>query len=173
MSKVVTAAHVTGAIVTDIEDFTDITSWSVVRTIVDRTSCRGRAACLTIITYKNGRLVIPQDGLYFVYSQVQFLAYPRTHPLLVGHTHAQLSHSVLKWNQIYPNDGTKLIAQRSLSVRWQLGAADSEVDEQASYIGSLFDLQEGDQLFVRLSKFGILNDTTATFFGMYSVLGNL
>jgi len=166
------AGHLSGAIVSDRGEFAEITSWTVVHIVNSDQKCQQPKSLSDseVIGYKNGRLVTSRDGFYFVYSQVQFLTYPASDARLAGHTRVQLSHSIWKWNSMYPNDGNKMIAQRSLSVRWQL--ADVAVDEQASYIGGLFEIQQGDQLFVQLSNYGILNDTTTTFFGMYSVIDN-
>jgi len=162
-SSIQISAHVAGAIVKPMPDnrAAQIMNW----TVTDKAD-----SFCSLIRHNNGKLVIPLDGIYFVYSQAQFLSYPNDgdDPRIAGHTHAQLGHFVYRWNQVYPNDGTKLLMRRSLTARWN---NDSDMDQRASYMAAAFRLRENDELFVRMSNHGINDDAKATFFGAF-LLGN-
>jgi len=72
---------------------------------------------------------------------------------------------------VYPNDGNKLVMKRSFTVRW---SADTAVDQKASYLGGVYSLRVGDEVFVRVSKSsisGVNRDPKATFFGMFALSG--
>jgi len=153
--QLLASAHVSGAKLTTDNNYAVISNWSVTNS--------SDSFC-SLIKHRDGRLIVLHPGLYYVYSQVQFLNYPAED---LGSTHAQLGHSVVRWNFVYPNDGNKIVMRRSVTARWSLG---TDVDERASYLGGVYALRAGDKLFVRLSKkSGVQSDPKTTFFGLFSI----
>jgi len=155
--QLLASAHVSGAKLTNDNNFALISNWSVTNS--------SDSFC-SMIKHRDGRLVVLHAGLYYVYSQVQFLNYPADD---LGSTHAQLSHSVCRWNVVYPNDGIKIVMKRTMTARWPLG---TDVDQRASYLGGVYALRAGDEVFVRLSKSGVRNESQMTFFGMFAIQMN-
>jgi len=120
----------------------------------------------SVIGQRNGRLIIPLDGNYFVYSQIQFLNNPHGDERIAGFSYVQLAHFVYKYNIVYPNDGNKLLMRRSSTAHW---GQERNVDHHASYLGGMFRLRAGDELLVKLTDNGVHGDPKSTFFGVFLI----
>ncbi|KAI1234640.1 hypothetical protein IHE44_0003012 [Lamprotornis superbus] len=109
------------------------------------------------MSYRAGRLRVQQPGKYYVYSQIYFRyrgAGRHSGPQLVQCIQWQPAHSppVLLLKGV----GTKC---------W---APEAEYGLHALYQGGLFELKEGDELFVSVSSLAIdSNDAAASYFGAF------
>ncbi|NWS85389.1 TNF10 factor, partial [Toxostoma redivivum] len=109
------------------------------------------------MSYRAGRLRVQQPGKYYVYSQIYFRyrgAGRLSGPQLVQCIQWQPAHSppVLLLKGV----GTKC---------W---APEAEYGLHALYQGGLFELREGDELFVSVSSLAIdSNDAAASYFGAF------
>ncbi|XP_035623201.2 tumor necrosis factor [Oncorhynchus keta] len=100
----------------------------------------------------NNEIVIPQTGLYFIYSQVSFhvscKADPK-HPNNQDMVH--LSNTVTRWSPSYGTEDNKEYQTLLNSVRTVCKkSSDSEASEgkwyNAVYMGAVFSLEKGDRL---------------------------
>lgn len=106
------------------------------------------------VEYRNGRLVIPEDGLYYVYSHVSFEEN-------FGHGSSRgsrsvsnsLSHYLYRYNMVYRNGGEELLLMNSLTKCWD---ENKQFGEYSSYLGAVFKLRIGDEIFVKVSNLTII-----------------
>ncbi|XP_039676633.1 tumor necrosis factor-like [Perca fluviatilis] len=129
----------------------------------------------------NNEIVIPQNGLYFVYSQASFQvdcissdADDTTSKPMV-----HLSHTVKRWSRSYGGDDAKKSYQTILhSVRTacQMKASSKPDEEQswfsAVYMGAVFNLMKGDRLRTEMEEKMLqsLEDQQGkTFFGVFAL----
>ncbi|XP_076013270.1 tumor necrosis factor a (TNF superfamily, member 2) [Genypterus blacodes] len=124
-------------------------------------------------------IVIPRNGLYFVYSQASFRVScygdsDSTSPPMV-----HLSHTVKRWSSSYGNDSANRSYQIILhSVRTACQRTDSgDPDEQGSwfstiYMGAVFNLKKGDNLKTVTEERLLPNldeEPGKTFFGVFAL----
>ncbi|KAK7451345.1 hypothetical protein BaRGS_00039842 [Batillaria attramentaria] len=109
----------------------------------------------------DNRIYVQTPGLYFIYCQ--FL-YNRPIAGTSDSKEPQVaSNYVQRYSVVYP--ATSDILLKSRHTRY-----DQEKDRHSSYVGGLFFLHEGDQLFVSVSIPGLVsNDDKASFFGLFRV----
>ncbi|XP_008279527.1 tumor necrosis factor-like [Stegastes partitus] len=130
---------------------------------------------------RNNEIVIPENGLYFVYSQASFRvscssndpADPTSIPMV------HLSHTVKRWSRSYGNDDAKKHYQTILhSIRTacqKTASVDSEEDGSwysAVYMGAVFNLKTGDLLKTVMEEEMLkqLEDEPGkTFFGVFAL----
>uniref|UniRef100_UPI0037E8F3AA tumor necrosis factor-like n=1 Tax=Semicossyphus pulcher TaxID=241346 RepID=UPI0037E8F3AA len=145
------------------------------RTQVDQSHAQGG------LKLDHNEIVIPQSGLYFVYSQASFRvscsssdaddSSPR--PLV------HLSHTVQRWSSLYSNDDTKKTYSTILhSVRTACQKTNSSDPDQegswfsAVYMGAVFNLSQGDRLRTVMEE-RMLEDLEEepgkTFFGVFAL----
>lgn len=127
----------------------------------------------------NNEIVIPRNGLYFIYSQASFHVscygdYDSTSPPMV-----HLSHTVKCWSSSFGNDSANKTYQTILhSVRTACQKTHSgDPDEQGSwfsaiYMGAVFNLRKGDRLKTVMEE-RLLPDLDEepgkTFFGVFAL----
>lgn len=130
---------------------------------------------------KNNEIVIPRDGLYFVYSQASFRVScsSNSDDDMSSHPMVHLSHSVQRWSRSYGNDDVEKDYQTILhSIRTacqKTTSSDSDEDGSwysAVYMGAVFNLYAGDTLRTEmeeemLSK--LEDDPGKTFFGVFAL----
>jgi len=133
-------------------DFVDVLDWKKVEQTASEKSY-----------HRSGRLVVPQDGLYFVYSSVQFVVYADD---FVGKTAETVDHRVLKRNKNYPNGGTVTLMNGSNNISWTQSGAVVMTD---SYLGGVHSLQANDELFIRLSRHTVEGRAESTYCGFFSL----
>ncbi|XP_029299011.1 tumor necrosis factor a (TNF superfamily, member 2) [Cottoperca gobio] len=122
----------------------------------------------------NNEIVIPQNGLYFVYSQVSFqihcssseaddLSQPLVH----------LSHTVKRWSSSFGSYQTIL---HSVRTACQMRATSDRDDEgswySAVYMGAVFSLKGGDRLKTVMEEKmlpGLEDEPGKTFFGVFAL----
>lgn len=118
------------------------------------------------VRYRNGRLVVPVSGTYFVYSMVDLFE-----PL--GHSSGQpdildsskpLRHAIYKFSV---NDiaETEVIS----SVQPHTVSSNKYFNSYSSYISSLVELKSGDELSVKVSNLTYLRYTRDNTFGTYLI----
>uniref|UniRef100_A0AAV2KLD3 Tumor necrosis factor ligand superfamily member 10 n=1 Tax=Knipowitschia caucasica TaxID=637954 RepID=A0AAV2KLD3_KNICA len=111
----------------------------------------------------NGKLRVPQNGRYYLYSQVYF-RYPspasESEQRSVSH---QLVQCVYKKTS-YPNP-----IQLLKGVGTKCWAPDAEYALHSVYQGGLFELRAGDEIFVSVSSPNMINadDTSSSYFGAF------
>nr|XP_033818194.1 tumor necrosis factor ligand superfamily member 6-like [Geotrypetes seraphini] len=142
MSKAKHVAHVTGRNNTQSSQL----DW-------DR---KGILAFTAGIEYKSEGLVIPLNGLYFVYSKVYFRQQ--------SCANVHLKHSVIKKTLLYPKAIVLMENLKTSSCenrrRWV----------QNSYLGAVFNLTKDDSLYVSVSNVALVNfEGSETFFGLFKL----
>ncbi|XP_053403847.1 tumor necrosis factor ligand superfamily member 15-like [Mercenaria mercenaria] len=116
------------------------------------------------IRYRNGRLVVPLDGTYFVYSYVDLfvLLDPSTgKPYAKEKTSNLIKHSIFKFN-IFDVEETELIS----SMQPHTVSSNNYFNSYISYISPLADLKAGDELSVKVSNITYLKFTKQNYFGV-------
>ncbi|KAJ8313459.1 hypothetical protein KUTeg_008982 [Tegillarca granosa] len=117
------------------------------------------------VEYRHGRIVVPSDGLYYVYSQVSFLEFFRR-----GNTASfgnSLSHYIYRYNIIYSNGGEENLIQNSITKCW---GRNQQFGEYTSYLGALFYLRKGDELFVKVSNLTLVaREPKLNYFGLFKL----
>nr|KAG5693540.1 hypothetical protein BaRGS_019866 [Batillaria attramentaria] len=122
------------------------------------------------VTYRHGRIVVPDDGLYYVYSQIAFLEVLLDHSGSnpgPGTDSPSLSHYLYRYNIIYPNGGEEKLVQNSITKCWGPNKA---FGEYTSYLGAVFHLRQGDEVFVKVSNITMVaRDPKSNYFGLFKV----
>ncbi|XP_041091411.1 lymphotoxin-alpha-like [Polyodon spathula] len=120
-------------------------------------------------------LVIPADGLYFIYAQVVFKGMGSSEEDKGasnswngcsgrGSSTKILSLSVERWSDAYPVYESILSTSRSICLQTNQGG----VWTVPLYQGALFKLAQGDKLKVNANLLNLINDSK-TFFGAFAV----
>ncbi|KAI8515244.1 hypothetical protein Bbelb_078350 [Branchiostoma belcheri] len=129
--------------------------------VTDWETRQGLATLANGMMYNNGDLIIPQDGFYYVYSQVyyRFLMQDQS-----TDRPYQMIHYVLKQTS-YPEPQEIL-----KSVRTSCWSRKAEFGLHTSFQGGLFRLQRGDRIWVACSNLHLVSlDETASFFGAFLI----
>ncbi|KAG8554202.1 hypothetical protein GDO81_003712 [Engystomops pustulosus] len=105
--------------------------------------------------YSNKSIIVPDNGDYFVYSQLSF------RPPCTGGT--SISQSILKYTPRYPEPDT-LLSGISFCTK------DKGINPPI-YLGGLFELEKGDKLMVHLNHVDMIDISVEhkTFFGAFLV----
>uniref|UniRef100_A0AAT9JHL5 Tumor necrosis factor n=1 Tax=Amphiprion clarkii TaxID=80970 RepID=A0AAT9JHL5_AMPCL len=127
----------------------------------------------------NNEIVIPENGLYFVYSQASFRVSCSSNNADDTASMVHLSHTVKRWSSSYGNDDAKMSYQTILhSVRTacqKTAINDSDKDGSwfsAVYMGAVFNLRKGDRLKTVMEEEMLekLEDEPGkTFFGVFAL----
>ncbi|XP_022062949.1 tumor necrosis factor a (TNF superfamily, member 2) [Acanthochromis polyacanthus] len=127
----------------------------------------------------NNEIVIPENGLYFVYSQASFRVNCSSNNVDDTASMVHLSHTVTRWSSSYGNDDAKKSYQTILhSIRTacqKTAISDSDEDESwfsAVYMGAVFNLKKGDRLKTVMEEEMLkkLEDEPGkTFFGVFAL----
>ncbi|XP_076454220.1 uncharacterized protein LOC143289179 [Babylonia areolata] len=140
-------------------------------------------AFINHVTYRYGRIVVPDDGLYYVYSQVAFLEVlspsnggsgggggsgrSPSSAGAYGTESPSLSHYLYRYNIIYPNGGEEKLVQNSITKCWGPNRA---FGEYTSYLGAVFHLRQGDEVFVKVSNLTMMAlDPKSNYFGLFKL----
>nr|ADY80577.1 tumor necrosis factor alpha [Ctenopharyngodon idella] len=116
----------------------------------------------------NREIIIPDDGIYFVYSQVSFhicCASDRGADQDIVH----MSHAVMRISDSYGGKKALFSAIRSACVH----ASDSDdLSYNTIYLGAAFQLQAGDKLLTETTPLllpRVENENGKTFFGVFAL----
>uniref|UniRef100_M4AKS1 Tumor necrosis factor ligand superfamily member 10 n=1 Tax=Xiphophorus maculatus TaxID=8083 RepID=M4AKS1_XIPMA len=115
------------------------------------------------MTLTNGRLRVPQDGRYYLYSQVYF-RYPS--PAASDGDQRSVSHQLVQC--VYKKTSYPSPIQLLKGVGTKCWAPDAEYALHSVYQGGLFELRAGDELFVSVSSPTMVNaDDSSSYFGAF------
>lgn len=111
-----------------------------------------------MILSPNGQIVVPRDGIYFVYSQVHFItSHPRPYLELA-------QYSIFKGTASHPD---MMLGKAGATRRPCSG---SVMDLYSSHQGALFQLEQGDRLLLCVSNMdAVLLQPEATYFGAFII----
>ncbi|KAM7383676.1 hypothetical protein PAMA_011167 [Pampus argenteus] len=97
----------------------------------------------------NNEVVIPQNGLYFVYSQVSFRVSCSSNTITTEPA-IHLSHTVERWSLSYGNNGTYHTILHSIRTVCQKTVSTDPTEDRklfsAVYMGAVFNLNKDDRL---------------------------
>lgn len=111
----------------------------------------------------NGKLRVPQDGRYYLYSQVYF-RYPS--PAASDGDQRSVSHQLVQC--VYKKTSYPSPIQLLKGVGTKCWAPDAEYALHSVYQGGLFELRAGDELFVSVSSPTMVNaDDSSSYFGAF------
>uniref|UniRef100_A0A3Q4BHU6 Tumor necrosis factor ligand superfamily member 10 n=1 Tax=Mola mola TaxID=94237 RepID=A0A3Q4BHU6_MOLML len=115
------------------------------------------------MTLTNGKLRVPQDGRYYLYSQVYF-RYPS--PAASEGDQRSVSHQLVQC--VYKKTSYPSPIQLLKGVGTKCWAPDAEYALHSVYQGGLFELRAGDELFVSVSSPTMVNaDDSSSYFGAF------
>ncbi|XP_028993834.1 TNF superfamily member 10, like [Betta splendens] len=115
------------------------------------------------MTLSNGKLRVPQDGRYYLYSQVYF-RYPS--PAANDGDQHSISHQLVQC--VYKKTSYPDPIQLLKGVGTKCWAPDAEYALHSVYQGGLFELRAGDELFVSVSSPSMVNaDDSSSYFGAF------
>lgn len=118
------------------------------------------------VTAENSRIVVPETGLYFLYSQVGFLIYydeDQAQPI----SSQSIFHVVYRYNAIYPLDGSEELLRSVITQCWE---KNKDYGRYTSYVGAAVKLNKGDQLYVKVSRIQDVNKgASTTYFGLFKI----
>lgn len=119
------------------------------------------------MVYRYGRLVVPTDGMYYVYSQVSFLERFDDDRVRRRSRSKSLSHYLYRYNVIYPRGGEEMLTQNSIT---KCCTESKSFGEYSSYLGAVFQLRANDEIYVKVSNLSILSkDPKLNYFGLFRV----
>ncbi|KAM4539601.1 tumor necrosis factor a (TNF superfamily, member 2) [Odontesthes bonariensis] len=144
------------------------------RTQVDQSHSQGG------LELNNNEIVIPGNGLYFVYSQASFRVSCSSHDAAdtTSEPMVHLSHTVKRWSSSYGSDDhrsyqTILHSVRTACQRTAGGNTDANGSWfSAVYMGAVFNLRKGDRLRTVMEEKmleQLEDDPGKTFFGVFSL----
>ncbi|XP_055075840.2 tumor necrosis factor a (TNF superfamily, member 2) [Misgurnus anguillicaudatus] len=118
---------------------------------------------------ENNKIIIPEDGLFFVYSQASFHLTCTSNSVDPDDHEVHLSHAVMRYSDSYADDKPLFSAMRSACVQ----VPDSEMSwYNTIYLGAAFQLRAGDKLSTKTSNsFASRIDSGdgKTFFGAFAL----
>ncbi|XP_068189332.1 tumor necrosis factor a (TNF superfamily, member 2) [Antennarius striatus] len=127
----------------------------------------------------NNEIVIPENGLYFIYSQASFrVSCSSNADDVTSKRMVHLSHAVKRWSSTYGNDDTKKYYQTILyAVRTACQRTAGDPDQEGRwftsvYTGAVFSLSKGDHLKTVMEEMMLANledEPGKTFFGVFAL----
>ncbi|KAL5005535.1 hypothetical protein ScPMuIL_018991 [Solemya velum] len=127
-------------------------------------------AFMNNVDYRHGRIVIPEDGYYYVYSQVSFievfdvLSKVKNEEDTSSHS---LSHYLYRYNIIYRNGGEERLLQNSITKCW---GQRKFFGEYSSFLGAVLYFRQGDEVFVKVSNLTlIVREPKLNYFGLFRI----
>ncbi|RXM93399.1 Tumor necrosis factor ligand superfamily member 10 [Acipenser ruthenus] len=120
----------------------------------------GMALQQGMMGYEDGEIVVPRDGVYFIYSQVYFRVGPRGKD--------QQSQPFLQYIYRKTSYQDPILLSKAVGTKcWDAGA---EFDLFSSFQGALFQLAQGDRLFLKVTDISTVRlNKESTYFGAFMV----
>ncbi|XP_043995126.1 tumor necrosis factor a (TNF superfamily, member 2) [Gambusia affinis] len=128
---------------------------------------------------KDNEILIPHDGLYFVYSQASFrVSCSSNADDLTSNRMIHLSHTVKRWSRSFGSNDERSYRTLLHSVRTVCqGTASKDPDSAGSrfsavYMGAVFDLKSGDRLKTVMEEKmleKLEEDAGKTYFGVFAL----
>ncbi|KAK3576809.1 hypothetical protein CHS0354_002593 [Potamilus streckersoni] len=113
----------------------------------------------------NDRLIVPESGLYFVYSQVGFEVHYNSNEAIES-ANQTLYHYLNRYNPIYPNGGNQTIVKGAATQCWE---KIKQFGYYTSYASATVRLNERDELYIMVSQLYISRDPKLTYIGAYKI----
>ncbi|XP_078613000.1 tumor necrosis factor ligand superfamily member 10-like [Branchiostoma floridae x Branchiostoma japonicum] len=127
-------------------------------------SIQGLATLANGMKYRDGYIKVPQDGLYYVYSQLYF-RYMRDSKESRSTDNHQLLHFTYKKSATY-RDKQEVMK----SARTKCWSKRSPYGLLSSYQGGVFRLRAGERLFVQVSNVALVSfEEAASYFGAFMI----
>lgn len=119
------------------------------------------------MTHDNTRIVIPESGRYYVYSQVSFLIHYDIDRNNAQEVTQLLYQSVIRYNAMYPLDGNKEMLRGVTTQCWE---KQKKYGKYTTYAGASVMLNKGDQIYVKSSTVNhVFNHDSMTYFGLFKI----
>lgn len=117
---------------------------------------------------ENNNIVIPHDGLYFVYSQASFTIICKSSGDDNDSSNINLSYSVL-WSSLTSPSTTKRYLLNGTKSLCQIKMNEQYVYDSI-YLGAVFQLYKGDKLSTEANHLkNITHHSAKTFFGVFEL----
>ncbi|GFO48800.1 tumor necrosis factor ligand superfamily member 11 [Plakobranchus ocellatus] len=120
--------------------------------------------------HQHGRIVVPLDGYYFVYSQISFLEEidPRSvYDPMYSNTSPSLSVYLYRYNMLYTKGGEEKLAQNSITKCW---GQNKNIGEYTNSLGAVFFLRQKDEVFIKVSNLSmVVDEPKSTYFGLFKI----
>lgn len=115
------------------------------------------------IRYRNGRLVVPVSGTYFIYSFVDLFeqCIPNTGKPNVRDASTPIKHGIYRFNILEENE-TEIMS----NVQPHTLSSNNYFNSYSSYVSSLAELKAGDEISVKVSNITYLRYTENNYFGL-------
>uniref|UniRef100_A0A673I2Y0 Lymphotoxin-alpha n=1 Tax=Sinocyclocheilus rhinocerous TaxID=307959 RepID=A0A673I2Y0_9TELE len=116
----------------------------------------------------DSEIIIPNDGIYFVYSQVSFHISCKN-DMTENHKVVHMSHAVFHYSESFGSYKQLFSAIRSVCVH---ASNTEELLYNTIYLGAAFNLQAGDKLRTKTTTEllpNVENDNGKTFFGVFAL----
>lgn len=140
---------------------------------------QGQAFAQGEIQLSNNQIIIPESGLYFVYSQASFRvscsnpqnANPTTEENITTKHHTPLSHRIWRYSESIGSETSLMSAVRSAcSQADYYGPEAGQRWYNAIYLGAVFQLNKGDRLWTETNQLAELEtEDGKTFFGVFAL----
>ncbi|XP_060568570.1 uncharacterized protein LOC132727163 isoform X3 [Ruditapes philippinarum] len=115
---------------------------------------------------ENSRIIVPETGLYYLYSQAGFLIYYDNNDENT-HSTQSLFHAIYRYNAIYPLDGNEELMRSVITQCWE---KQKDYGRYTSYVGAAVRLHKGDELYVKVSRIqDVTTEASRTYFGMFKL----
>lgn len=115
------------------------------------------------IRYRNGRLVVPTSGTYFIYSFLDFYEQcgPESGKPNIKDASKSIKHGMYKFNILDENE-TEIIS----NLQPHTISSNIYFNRYSSYVSSLAELKAGDEISVKVSNITYLRYTDNNYFGL-------
>ncbi|XP_060597861.1 tumor necrosis factor-like [Ruditapes philippinarum] len=118
------------------------------------------------VRYRNGRIVVPVDGTYFLYSLLDFLEVcdPSTGKPNIRASHKPIKHALYKFN-ILEMAEIEIVS----NLQPHQVSENKYYNSYSSYVSTVARLKAGDEISVKVSNISYLQYTKDNSFGLYLI----
>ena len=115
------------------------------------------------VRYKDGRLIVPVDGIYFVYSMIDFFqpCNSTSGKPYANDSGKPIKHAIYRFN-VLEREETEII----INIQPHLISKSRYYNSYSSYVSSLAKLKAGDEISVKVSHISYLRHVRDNNFGI-------